>query len=169
MKTFIIVSLKILIPQCCEPSLHIICTHTPGDVFRLCDISAPLLCDLGATLAVLLNCLHPSATVVSLNPRYLPPVFSLLLRCLFVPLSVVSLFPCYWFEFYLLSSPLLLTCRLVICRSAKLEFCTLPRTQREKKGKRGRKLICKHHKSPTHSVILAAQEGLPTLLYPSDD
>lgn len=138
MKTFIIVSLKVLIPQCCEPSLHIICTHTRlvvclGFVTYLhhcCVTTAP------PSLCCLIVSIHPRQSYLKpqiSSPRV--PHESLLLRCLFVPLSVVSLFPCYWFEFYLLSSLLLLTCRLVICRSAKLEFCTLPRTQKKKKKK----------------------------------
>lgn len=68
-----------------------------------------------------------------------------------VPVLLVWVFP--------LSSLLLLTCRLVICRSAKLEFCTLPRTQermhlkKKKKGKEGGSKDNTNYRLSDHRLI----------------
>lgn len=96
----------------------------------------PLLCCLIVSI-------HPRQSYLK-PPRYLPPLPPVYQRVPTLEMFICTSLCCFsvpvllvWV--FLLSSLLLLTCRLVICRSAKLEFCTLPRTQRREKKKKREK------------------------------
>ena len=130
----------------------VVCFSSVTYLHHCCVTTVPPL------LCCLIVSIHPRQSNLKKNPtRYPlpllrpppnlhPPVY-LLSRCLFVPLSVVSLFPCVTgLSFFVVVAVAVKLVVLVnFCRSAKLEFCTLPRTQKTKKkkkikkGNRGRK------------------------------
>lgn len=131
-------------------SYHIMHTRTPGGVFKPCNISTPLLQPSAPP--------SPCCLIVSIHVRqlYLKPSPPPNLQGVRLPLplcsdSALEMFICTSLSLSLccfrvtgLSSFVVVAVNfvvLVICRSAKLEFCTVPRTQefkkKKKKGKEG--------------------------------
>lgn len=111
-------------------------THSGRCVFRLCNISAPLLWPAPPS-SCCFRC--PPSWYLHLTDWLTPDLAPLLLKRFFVPFSVVPVLLVLSFYYYIIIVLIIITNVAVVgwlfCQSAKLEFCTLPHKHVEEKIK----------------------------------